>query len=239
MQETDISEYSAPDIIAQAHAAGYQLIFGEPCPLGRDASKGRGRRTALLVKNDTPVEDITKRGDVYTDYLRSSWRWVERLVPIADGKQIIVASLYGLSGASADATDYISNEKLIAAAIMRMRQIGNVPYFFAGDFNIDPACSKIMQTAIEAELITDIVDDAFGGNPPVTYAKGGITEDMNGPGTIRIDTILTNQAAAHACHNVQYVHQNNLAFDHVPIQVILSYDKFDDYINVALEGPRV
>ena len=239
LQETDIAEHSVPDLIAQAEAAGYKLIFGEPCAMGKDAAKNIGRRVALVIHKDTPCEDATKEGDMYTDFLKASGRWVERLVPLDGGKQMMIASLYGYSGASAMADEYMTNEKLLAAAIMRMRSMGNIPYFIATDMNVDPAVSKIVQMAIEANLAYDIVDDAFGGAPSPTYAKGGITTDMSGPGTTRIDTVLGNDSAAHACKDVRYLHQNNAAFDHVPIEIVLAHDKFTDTINVAQQPARL
>ena len=50
LQETDIAEYSTPDLIAQASTAGYSIHFGNTCPLGRDASKATGRRVAITLK---------------------------------------------------------------------------------------------------------------------------------------------------------------------------------------------
>ena len=111
----------------------------------------------------------TKEGDMYTDFLKASGRWVERLVPLDGGKQLMIASLYGSSGASAMADEYMTNEKLLAAAIMRMRSMGNIPYFIATDMNVDPAVTKIVQMAIEANLAYDIVDDAFGGQTNEGY----------------------------------------------------------------------
>ena len=102
LQETDLNECSVPDLIAQAREAGYDLIFGDTVPLGKDAQGNCGKRVGILIKLDTPSTDITSKGDMYTDTLKAYGRWVERLVPLAGGQQMIVASLYGYSGASAD-----------------------------------------------------------------------------------------------------------------------------------------
>ena len=72
------------------------------------------------------------------------------MIPLADGRQMIVASVYGYSGASGDAMDYISNETLLAAALVRMKSMNHIPYYLAGDFNVDPSNSRIIQAAIEA-----------------------------------------------------------------------------------------
>ncbi len=82
-----------------------------------------------------------------------------------------MASLYGYSGASADTHDHTDNEKLVAAAIVRIKQMKGVPYYLCIDLNINPACSKTVQLAIEAQVINDIVDDACGGHPMATYKK--------------------------------------------------------------------
>jgi hypothetical protein len=152
---------------------------------------------------------------------------------------MIVASLYGYSGASALAEEYVSNEALIAAAIMRMKNMQNVPYYITTDMNVDPAVSKILQVAINAQIAYDLVDDAFDGETPPTYSRGGITKSMEGAGTTRIDTIIGNQAAAHACKSIRYLHQDNTAFDHVPIEIALNYDKFRDEITVAEQPAKL
>ena len=123
----DLAEHAVPDLVAQSETAGYRLILGETCSMGRNASSTLGRRVALLIHNDTPCEDITKAGDQYTDFLKDTGRWVERLIPLENGKQMIVASVYGYSGASAVADDFVANERLLAAAIMRLKAMQNMP----------------------------------------------------------------------------------------------------------------
>ena len=52
---------------------------------------------------------------------------VRRLIPLANGQQMIVATLYGYTKASAHADDYVANERLMAAALVRMKSMGAIP----------------------------------------------------------------------------------------------------------------
>jgi len=86
------------------------------------------------------------------------------MVPAGNGQHhIMIATLYGISGASGNQADYEDNERLIMAALVRMASMGDVPYYICTDANINPANSQVIQKAIEAQVAYDIVADAFGG----------------------------------------------------------------------------
>jgi hypothetical protein len=74
----------------------------------------------------------------------TSWQWKSH---------IIVASLYGIAGASANQSEYDENERMIMAAMLRMAQMGTVPYFIGSDVNIDAAKSEAIQKSREAKLV--------------------------------------------------------------------------------------
>ena len=76
-------------------------------------------------------------------------------------KGAITASFYGIAGASANVTDYDANERLIAAALLRMRSMKDIPYFLGADLNIDPQKSTVIQSSIADGAIFDLTHDKF------------------------------------------------------------------------------
>ena len=136
-------------------------------------------------------------------------------LPVKDG-HMVVAVLYGYSGASAEDAVYQQNEQLLAHAYLRMRQLNSVQYFLCTDLNVNPSKSKVVSRAITDHHVYDIVDQAYAGAPPNTYKKGSISEGMEGTGSTRIDTVLTNAAAANACDLVTCLFKDFTVFDHCP-----------------------
>jgi len=62
VQETDVAEANVVDITAQAAAAGYTAVWGEPTAISKDGVTTRGRRTAILVKG-MKHKDISRNQD--------------------------------------------------------------------------------------------------------------------------------------------------------------------------------
>ena len=173
VQEADIAEANVVDVTAQAAAAGDTAVWSKPTALSKDGATSRGRIMAILVKN-MKCHDISRNQDATTQFLIDSGRWVERMIPVDNGKShIIVASMYGISGASSDQSEYEENERIIMAAMLRMSQMGSVPYFIGTDVNIDPSKSEAIQKSREAKIACDIVFDAYGGKPPPTFCRNG------------------------------------------------------------------
>ena len=75
--------------------------------------------------------------DASTKALRQSGRWCEICLPINEGTQeMIVASLWGISGASGGGQTYRGNERLLLWATNRMLSYQNRPYFQCAALNI-------------------------------------------------------------------------------------------------------
>ena len=73
---------------------------------------------------------------------------------------------------------------LLANAVLRMASLGNVPYFIAGDFNIDPLKSQVIRAAIADGALVDITA-AHAPAPDrlqATFCNQGPTEGMDGAG---------------------------------------------------------
>ena len=156
LQEVDLAECHVADITAQAASAGYSCEFGLTTKLDQYLRE-YGRRAAILVKSPAIPKDLSEElDDGNVRYLRNSGRWVERLIPAGDGMQYIVASLYGISGASGSTQKYIDNENLLSVAFVRMAQMQDAPYFSEFDASINLADSNMIKSAIEAEIAYDI-----------------------------------------------------------------------------------
>ena len=174
------------------------------------------------------------------DFLKSTGRWSEIVIPTSQ-KQffIIVAVIYGYAGASSNTKDYHDNERLIGAALRRAKHFSNMPYYLGGDFNIDPADSKVLTLAKAAEWVTDLAETwvPYGETPGPTYRLGAVEEGMSGSGTTRIDTVLTNNIGRHLVINFQYDWKKAVGYDHVPMTVQLNIEAFKQLINV-LNKPK-
>ena len=170
-------------------------------------------------------------GDSNLMYLRASGRWMECMIPVGDGsKQIIVAILYGISGANTDNPKYEENERLIAAALIRMNTYKDIAYYICTDINVEPSKSEVLTKAREAGLAYDIVADFFEGKPPPTFKADGVFEGMAGTGVTRLDTIIANGVATHAIDTIGYDYQHGKGFDHVPLNLKINEEKFKDEI---------
>ena len=88
-----------------------------------------GRRAAIISSNPIPLQHgLIDAEDTVTTILKASGRWVEAVVPVGDGSSsIMVATLYGISGANQSQQKNNDNEILIAAALVKMLSFGSTP----------------------------------------------------------------------------------------------------------------
>ena len=106
-------------IKGQAKQAGYQAFFGDTISLSLDGKSSNGRRVCILVHENCKAQDIADRKDPNIQYLLTSGRWKEVMVPINGGKaQMCVATFYGVSGASGDQAKKDETERLLACALL-------------------------------------------------------------------------------------------------------------------------
>jgi hypothetical protein len=161
IREADIAEADVIDFTMQAAAAGYTCKWGQPTQVAKTDGGKSGRRVATMLKNPIDAlrhEDNEEHDDPNLKYLRASGRWMEVVVPVSDGrKQIINATLYGISGSNSDNAKFDENERLIAAALIRMNHYKDIAYFICTDINVEPTSSVVLMKAREAGLVYDIV----------------------------------------------------------------------------------
>ena len=147
--------------------------------------------------------------------LLESGRWVERLVPIGDGQRgIIIAGIYGISGAAGNAGKRVANERLLSQALVRATSFLDTPYILAGDFNINPGASEAIKAATQEGSMVDAFDEWEAGNPSPTFCHEGVFEGMDGPQKTRIDGILANRAAKVLIQKPEIRWTRSLGFDH-------------------------
>ena len=119
------------------------------------------------------------------------------MMDIADGsKFIIVASLYGYSGASQDPAIGKKNDGLLRAAALRCASFISTPYYICADANINPQTCTAWREMLDKGLITDIPYEWGDGSPEYTYRNQVVYKGMAGPGITRIDTVMCNEIGA-------------------------------------------
>ena len=210
LQEVDINEADVADMRAQAAVAGYTIYFASKAQLTKDGAGPWGRRAAIMVKSDIKATIITPCDDEEAITLLRTGRYVECLVPVANGlKHVVVASYYGIPGASSEGQTKRDNEQNVARIKLGVKKLRDVPYFLGTDLNCNPRTSPGMSQGIREGTLHDVVDECFLGNPPPTHKKGGITPDMAGEGVTRIDTVMTNPAGANALDRLEYNYRVN------------------------------
>ena len=237
IQEADIAESDVIDFTSQASDAGYNCKWGQPIQIAKTDGGKNGRRVAILVKKPAEAyrqEDTDEQDDSNLKYLRSTGRWMEVIMPVGNGeKQIVNATLYGISGANSDNAKFEENERLVAAALIRMNMFKDVPYYLCTDINVEPTNSNVLTKAREACIAYDIVYDFYEGKPPPTFKADGVCPDMEGSGITRLDTIISNGVATHAIDIIRYDYANGKGFDHVPIVLTLNEERFSDEIETS------
>jgi hypothetical protein len=177
------------------------------------ATRGQLKGYALKITDDETLA------------LAESGRWTERLIPVRDGMSfIIVASLYGHSGASWDPALARRNDRLIKAAVLRAAQFLSTPYFLCCDLNQNPDTSLTIRTALDTGILSDLAADWAEDHAALapTFRKEGVYKGMSGPGTTRIDVVLANNIGSAVVQSVETVWDKAILFDHTPIRVRLS-----------------
>ena len=199
------------------------------CATGNNATNldyNADRQSRLAIAVAKPTEAVTlslEEGNARL--LLDSGRWTEVLVPFDDGKRhVIVAGYYGIAGASNDASQYKMNEQLIHWAMLRMLSFSNTPYILAGDFNVDPAASEVIQHAINTGKVLDACQEWAPDKNDLhpTFCRAGVFEGMKGPQKTRIDTFLVNQLAAALTQNVSFNWDLGRKYDHARLVLELS-----------------
>ena len=220
-QEVEVSAHTRREIKDDVIAMDYKLHLGWSVASGAQGMKKT--RAAIACHQDVKAYPLVY-DDGLTVELLESGRWVERLVPVRDGSSfIIVASLYGVSGASGDPALTRRNDKLTATAIHRAGQFVTTPYYLCCDLNQDPQDSAPVQTALEAGVVTDVVLDWAKNTAELepTYRHDGVFKGMNGPGTSRIDAIFANAVGQAAVARIETVWDMAMTWDHTPLKLTL------------------
>ena len=202
IQEADIPEYKVKEIRDNIKAMKLYVKLPYPSDLATEAGRRRGRRICTVTTTNFTESECS---DDTTRFLQASGRWQEIVIPTSvKDKFVIVANFYGMSSASGSVPIYNSNERLIAAAVVRMLQFPHVPYFIMGDFNINPQCSRVISKMVSNGIVHDVLLDwQHGALPQPTFCRDGVHLGMSGSGVTRIDAVLSNHVGAHSVHKVQ------------------------------------
>ncbi len=246
LQETKLTAAALAEVRAIFKRRGKAIHHGTPCkPMVRKAAKvasaakeaAQGGVAAILTGPRTATPSPTT---ALTQELRATARWEEIIVPTtASSIHMAAATIYGVSGAGQNPRNYKENEAILAKAVLRVIEMGDVPYVLMGDVNINPVDSEVLAGAIEAGVLVDIgLAAQQGAEPHPTYRRSGPFEGMKEEDsmTSRIDICLANRAAAAAV--VEYRPRWDLTVDnHVPQEVCLALGTFQKDV-VEFNGPK-
>ncbi len=201
----------------------------------REAAKG-GVAIAVAHPREAAKADSTP----LTKELRATGRWEEVLVPAGrTSTHFGAATIYGVSGASKDSRCHRENEALLAKAVMRVLEAGDLPYVLAGDINVNPAESEVIASAVEAGILVDLGHAARArDDPDPTFRRSGPFEGMteDDAATSRIDVILANPTAAASV--TSFCPRWDLVIgDHVPLEAKFNVGAYCKEV-CRYDGPR-
>ena len=212
-QETEVAQELLREHRGKLTELGYSIHMAKHADAEDDnhsilsraaiATRGQLKGYALKITDDETLA------------LAESGRWTERLIPVRDGMSfIIVASLYGHSGASWDPALARRNDRLIKAAVLRAAQFLSTPYFLCCDLNQNPDTSLTIRTELDTGILTDLAADWAEDHAALapTFRKEGVYKGMSGPGTTRIDVVLANNIGSAAVQNVETVWDKAILF---------------------------
>ena len=123
----------------------------------------------------------------------------------AGNKSIVVAYLYGYSGASQDPAIARKNDELLRPAALRCASFVITPYYLCTDANTNPQTCKAWREMLDRGLITDLPYEWGDGNPEFTYRNKGVYKGMTGPGVTRINTEVCNEMGSELVGEVKYL----------------------------------
>ena len=236
-QETEVTLESRQSCHGSLGQLGY-LTASAFCNHDGMQESGAERKSCVAISKQgyrTPMYAL-EIGDPDTAMLAESGRWVERMAPVCDGSTyIIIASLYGFSGASGDPALARRNEKLASAAVCRAAQFLTVPYYLCTDLNQNPEECNPVLTAVQTGILVDLPADWAEDKHALqaTFRKEGVYKEMSGTGTTRIDTILSNVVGAAAVTGVEYIVNRAAIFDHMAVQITLSLPRMQQQVQRA------
>ena len=133
----------------------------------------------ILSSGAAPLLDVP--GDELAEELRATGRWHDAAIPVKNGRTVVhVASVWGHSGSSSDAALRRVNERLRANSILRMLSMGDVPYFFCGDFNCTLSESRLLAMSKASGKAIDLAE-TWNQTVP-TFCRTGPRQGVTGPG---------------------------------------------------------
>ena len=116
-----------------------------------DAARAGG--VAILARAPQPLLPTVKRTRHMDDLIQPG-RWVEAFIPSSRGdtkRGLLLASVYGFSGANEDAELRKDTEDLWASAMEVAASAGQQPYIIAMDLNMDIVNSRVLTAALATE----------------------------------------------------------------------------------------
>ena len=181
---------------------------------------------ATIAKLHQPMKNISSNGDPFT-IGKCTVTWV----PLGMGRRgLYLYNIYGFVGAGPrNKTAFEKNDLLIQQIFEHAASLGDVPILLVGDFQTNPAESKILGSLISNGSYHDL--GALLSDAAWTYQKGQDTSIRT-----RIDLALCNNIMMPLINNLEILDGVGLPA-HRPIKISLSFAPHHD-VKFVYRSPK-
>ena len=230
-----VQDISMPETLVRytetlANRQGYTIAWATATTLADDNHR-IGRKAAIIIRNphaiNSPYVDLQ---DQDTRTLWSTGRWCEQRIQRVCSNGILRTAIFAcLQGRTSDASDTLKQkqeETLLAAALLRMAQFqdNTTPYYLCTDARINPKHNSTTKHAHITELTYDLdIDWTAPDNTNNPHWKPTTPDEVKADTCV--DTILTNDAGAHAIVAYRMSRQRDQHSDHIQVQADIDIDK--------------
>jgi len=221
LQETRLGEVSQRSQRSLLRRAGWQSFWGKPQPLRMgeyhvSAGNALPGGVGILVREGIPAR-LVPPVSAARQILWDTGRWCHAEISYGSGAQVLhVMSVYGHAGdGSAHCND--TNDAFLRQVFVVAAELGQVPIFIVGDFNITVTASQVLSQALASRNWLDAAASwsrAQGREPACTcYPR------LTSRGS-RLDLVLANFTAWQGVLQCDIVPDSGLP-THTPVRTVL------------------
>ena len=189
MQEVRLTSASQYDMKEQLQEDGCSVVFGKPQEALSNPWHCKQGGVAIVARNGLVLQRVEPLNDVERELVESR-RYVHAAISWGHGRQLLhVISFYGYSGANSCAQRISVNEAMLAQVFEVLALLGSVPVLLAGDFNVKPETSNVIQRSKWIDACKSCASArGVAGPDPTCFVRS------TSVGT-RIDALIANESA--------------------------------------------
>ncbi|KAJ9444445.1 Retrovirus-related Pol polyprotein from type-1 retrotransposable element R2 [Diplonema papillatum] len=216
LQEVRVCERDRAQAEGEARSRGKRLVWGR--------MQGQTRiKTALRTEYGgvafSAATELPARAVPPGELTKRHWekgRFAHAQVAYGDGRRSLsMMSIYGV------VSDEDATEEILADTLSYAATLGDVPILIAGDFNVEPEESPILNAAVQSGKWVDV-----GSTWAKQYAQQPAATCMASKKGRRIDAIFANSVAAVAISGVNVLTAESIP-THRPVVVRLDLERLE------------